>query len=488
MTRGELMAAPAVKPLLRRSLLTVTAMVSAALSLSCSDSFLGGNGRARIVLQSEFSKRDAAIYSSLRSFELAVTTLDVVLTRAGTEDVVGEQSITLAEGQDSVLVSMDVIITGTEELLTATIAMRSGEITLFSGSINVLARAGAAVSGPIPVLVPVWVGPGSQATRIEILPRNLTIPKIGSVAFIATAYDANGLPVTDPDYLSRWQWRVNDPTLGTIPLVGGTFIGANKEGVALVTVFTPNLLADTVRVTLTTDLPPPPPPPPIPVPSALTFGRALEVLNLGATSTVPVVVKDGTGAPMSGVPVSYVSRTPGIATVSATGAISGVAKGQAIVVATADGLPALTDSVLVVVADPNGPVVITSLDRFTYRTDTTLTVSVLVDFRSSTRRLGSTAMDVDWSPGQLTYLSSQNGSSGVVPTVNATLAASGKLTLAMADVTGFGGRVELLRITFRTSTAASLGQIKISAVELTASDFTDLLNLAVQVTQPIRIQ
>jgi hypothetical protein len=488
MTRGELMAALAVKPLLRRSLLTVTAMVSAALSLSCSDSFLGGNGRARIVLQSEFSKRDAAIYSSLRSFGLVVTTLDVVLTRAGTEDVVGEQSITLSDGQDSVLVSMDVIITGTEELLTATITVRSGEITLFSGSINVLARAGAAVSGPIPVLVPVWVGPGSQATRIEILPRSLTIPKTGSVAFVATAYDASGLPVIDADYLSRWQWRVNDPTLGTIPLVGGTFIGANKEGVALVTVFTPNLLADTVRVTLTTVVPPPPPPPPIPVPSALTYGRALEVLNLGTTSTVPVVVKDGTGAPMSGVPVSYVSRTPGIATVSATGAISGLAKGQAIVVATADGLPALTDSVLVVVADPNGPVVITSLERFTYRTDTTLTVSVLVDFRSSTRRLGSTAMDVDWSPGPLTYLSSQNGSSGVVPTVNATLAASGKLTLAMADVAGFGGRVELLRITFRTSTAASLGQIKITAVELTASDFTDLLNLAVQVTQPLRIQ
>lgn len=689
------MAALAVKPLLRRSLLTITALVSAALSLSCSDNFLGGRGgRARIVLQSELSQRDAAIYRSLESFGLAVSTLHVVLTRAGTEDVVAEQSITLADGQDEVLVSMDVIITGTEELLTATIEMRSGETILFAGSLNVLARAGAAVGGPIPVLVPVWVGPGSQATHIEILPRNLTIPKTGSVAFTATAYDANGLPVGDPEYVSRWQWRVNDATLGTIPLAGGggLFVGANKDGVALVSVFTPNLLADTVRVTLVTEAPPPliptqlfvarqpsatavagvafatqpvvhirdasgslvptdnttqvtatviggnavlggsatvtavngvatftnlsytlagpiaisftsvpsltgatsnsvvvgpgapaqltiaTQPAPIaspnvpfttqpvvhvldahgnhvtddnatrvtasrsagtgaltgtltvtaangvatftnlqygisetltvafaapgltgavsseviispPVPVSLTYGRALDVISIGATSTVPAVVRDATGAAMPGAPISYVSRAPGVAAVNATGVISGVAKGQAIVVATADGFPALTDSVLVVVADPNGPVVISSIDRFTYGAAQTVTLSVFVDFRASTRKLGSATIDVEWDPAQLAFQRIDNGASGVTPTVNTATAPIGILTMAMADVAGFGGRVEMLRITFTTSASPSLGQLRLVAREMTATiDFFNLLAVAVQVTHPLSIQ
>ena len=186
--------------------------------------------------------------------------------------------------------------------------------------------------------------------------------------------------------------------------------------------------------------------------------------------------------------VTYASRSGAIATVNASGVITGVAKGQTIIVATAEGFPAVQDSALVVVADPAGPVVISSIDRFTYATGLTTTVSVFVDFRASTRRLGSTAIDVEWDPQQLTYTGHANGGSGVTPTVNATLTQSGKLTLAMADVAGFPGRVELLRITFRTSSSPTLGQLRLTALELTAADFTNLLSSTVQVSHPIRVQ
>jgi hypothetical protein len=481
------MAALAVMPGLRRSLLSITAVIASSVSLSCSDFLLGGRASARVVVQPQFAPREAAIYGSLRTFNLGVTTLRVFLTRprVGSDQspaVLAEKTVTLADAQSEVQVTIDVVINGAEELLEAHMEMRSGTVLVFAGSVTVVARAGAGAGSAAPVLVPVWVGPGASATRIEILPRDLTIPANGTIAFTATAYDASGVPVVDPDYLAHWQWKVDDATLGSIPITGGLFTGANKAGVARVTIFTPNRLADTVFVTLVTQQPQPP------TPTTLTLARALDVVTSGASASIPVTVLDQTGAPIPTAAVTYASRAPGVATVNASGVITGVAKGQAVVVAAAEGFPQVQDSALVVVADPDGPVVISSIDRFSYPLDATITVSVFVDFRASTRRLGSTAIDVTWDPRQLVFQSSANGASGVIPTVNATLASTGKLSLAMADVAGFGGRVEMLRLTFRTATTPAVGQLQLTALELTGTDFANLLSSAVQVTHPLRVQ
>jgi hypothetical protein len=60
----------------------------------------------------------------------------------------------------------------------------------------------------------------------------------------------------------------------------------------------------------------------------------------------------------------------------------------------------------------------------------------------------------------------------------------------MADVTGFSGRVEMLRITFKTSASASSGSLVLSASELTAADvnLTNLLPSLVQVTHPLSVR
>jgi hypothetical protein len=145
----------------------------------------------------------------------------------------------------------------------------------------------------------------------------------------------------------------------------------------------------------------------------------------------------------------------------------------------------LNDSLLAVVPKATGLTLISSIDRFSYPVDTTMTVSIYVDTRSSGKLLGSTTVDVTWNPAQLQYVSNANGSSGVQPTVNATNAASGTLTLAMADVTGFAGKVELLRITFTAAHTVTSGQLQLSAREMHAADYTDLLPLTVQVTHPL---
>jgi hypothetical protein len=471
------MAALAVKPLLRRSLLAVTALVPVVASLSCVDVLSDRGASARIVLEPRFAERDAAIYRSLRTFGLGATTVQIFFIRPNTTDTIARHSVALADGQDEVRVAVDVPIRGGEEWLSAKLEIHSGEVLIFSGTVMVLAKAGTSVTGGAPVLVPVWVGPGVNATRIEISPRDLALGANGRVAFTATAFDVAGQPITDPDFVTRWQWRVDNPLLGSIPLSGGEFVSGTTAGVAIVSVFTPNLLADTVRVTVVTQG----------AAATIDFATGIAVIDNGAAGVLPAVTaRDAFGNTVPTPTLTYVSRDPNVVSVNTNGGLTGVARGQAVVVANG-GSQTLSDSVLVVVAEPGAPVVVSSIDRFEYGLDQNVVVSVFADMRSTTRRLGSTAIDVEWTPGPLLFQSFANGASGVVPTVNVTAAPNGRLTLAMADVAGFSGRVELVRLTFRTSSSAGTGQLRLVAHELTAHDFADLLSITTQVTHPLFI-
>jgi hypothetical protein len=474
------MAAPAVTQGLRRTLLTIAAVVAAVTSASCSDALFGSGrgGTARIALQPQFTQRDAAIYASLTQFDLAVQTLRLVLVRPNSADTLADTTVTIAEDQDSVLVEIAVELEQPTEQLSATLEMRSGSILVFAGTRLITARAGAQLGGAPPVLVPVWVGPGANATRVEAAPsQDFTMSMNGSAEFTAVAYTADNAPVTDPDFVGRLQWAVSDTSLASIPRTGGALTGKGKTGDVFVTVMTPNLLRDTVKVTLVT----------LGTPARLAYSRGLEIVDRDASSTVPVVVQDDFGGTIPSAAITYESRTPSVATVASNGAITGVAIGQAVIVASLQNAPSVKDSLLAVVTEPGGPVVLTSMDRFQYAGNADVTVSVYVDMRAGTRKLGSTTIDVDWDPAQLQFVSSASGGSGVTPTVNSASASTGRLTLAMADVNGFAGRVELLRITFRTSTATTTGTLRATAREVNGADYADLLPITFQVVHAIRI-
>jgi hypothetical protein len=467
----------------RRSLLTRTGLLAAAIvSLSCSDVTQRGAGLTRIAFEPTFSAKDADIFRALRGFNLGVSTLKITLRRPNQSEIVADTTITLADDATEIPVVVDVPIVGHEELFTAALQLFSGEVLIFSGSINVVARAAVDPAAVRPQLQLVWVGPGSTATRVVIAPRDRNLGAVGgSLAMTAQAFDAQGNVVNDPDFIARFRWNVDDPTLGTIPRAGGTFTALGKAGVAIVTVLTPNLLRDTVRLTLQSVLPP----------SQVSFARKVEIVDRGTTAApVPVTATDPNNTPVPNAVLTYESRNTQIATVNATtGAITGVARGQTVIVVRAQeagqAAPVL-DSLLAVIAEPGAPVLISSIDRFSYARDASVTVSVFMDMRSATRRLGSTTVDVDWNPQQLLFQSTAAGGSNVAPTVNTTLTGSGRLTLAMADVTGFAGRVELLRLNFKTANAATTGTLALTAREVSAADFTDLLSTTMQVTHPIR--
>ena len=223
--------------------------------------------------------------------------------------------------------------------------------------------------------------------------------------------------------------------------------------------------------------------------ASISFSSRVAVVDSARTAQAVVQVKDGSGAAMTGPKVTFVSRTPSIATVDSTGVITGVKSGQAIIVAsvTNQSNQTLRDSALAVVAVPNGPVLLTDLTRFDLKTDTTLTITVRADMRTSTEKLGSGRLTVSWDPAVLTYQSNAEAGTNVGASVNANNAASGTLVLAFASSAGFGGNVELRRITFKAaSAAAKTGKITVIADELfTAGTYSDLLPLAISVATPL---
>ena len=108
--------------------------------------------------------------------------------------------------------------------------------------------------------------------------------------------------------------------------------------------------------------------------------------------------------------------------------------------------------------------------------------------RDSGELLGSSTVAVAWNPSLLTFESYATAGSGVSPTVNASTAGSGLLTVSMADPNGFAGRVELVRITFTTSSFPFSGALASTPTELTgASTFTNLLPNTVAASYPLAV-
>lgn len=224
-------------------------------------------------------------------------------------------------------------------------------------------------------------------------------------------------------------------------------------------------------------------------PARLDYGPDFVVVEPGTTSTAIVAtLRDGAGQQVTTPTVTYVSRTPAIATVNASGQVTAVAKGQAIIVATTTASnQTFTDSLLAVVPVTDGPVVMTDLARFDLKTDTTFTVAVFANMRTSASKVGSGKVTLTWDPTVLTYQSNAEGANNVGASVNANGAATGSLVMAFASSAGWSGKVEIRKVTFKASaTAAKLGALTIAANEMfAAAGYADLLPKTVTVVSPL---
>jgi hypothetical protein len=212
------------------------------------------------------------------------------------------------------------------------------------------------------------------------------------------------------------------------------------------------------------------------------------IVDSGGTAGGLWTAQDAFGNPAALGNVSFTSRNSARAIVGSSGVVSGVQRGNAIIVADLPGIA--TDSINVLVGIPGAPVLITDLATFTAAGGSTIVVTLVMDMRSSGEVLGATTVQLDWDPALLTYQSDADAGNGLGATVNSTGAGSGTLLLAAASANGLSGQVALRTVTFQAAATAGLsGVLTLSATEVRAAlTFRDLLARTVAGSYPLVTQ
>jgi len=205
----------------------------------------------------------------------------------------------------------------------------------------------------------------------------------------------------------------------------------------------------------------------------VVFSTKTVVVDSLAVITPAVSAIDPVGNAIANAAISLVTRAP--STAAASGAtVTGARTGQTFLVATSTDNPNAKDSAVVVVANVASPVVIATVPRFDLKTDTTFTIPLIIDMRSSGEKLGAATLQITWDPNVLTFVSEAEGTSAVGATINTTAAGTGSVTLAMASAAGFAGAVEIRKLTFKASLVAS----RTGALVLITNDLSGAVTLA----------
>lgn len=225
-------------------------------------------------------------------------------------------------------------------------------------------------------------------------------------------------------------------------------------------------------------------------PAAVSWTPGHIVVTDTAYATAGLFIATNQFGRVIGLPqLTYTSRTPSAASVSAAGVVAPLARGQTMIVASATANSSATDSALFAIATPGGPVVRTDLSRFDLRHDTTFTVTVIADMRSATL-LGAATVELSWDPTVLKYVSDAEAGSGVGALVGSANAANGSLVLTAASASGLGGTVQLRNVTFLVnSTTGRTGSLTLHVTELSAAtSFTSLLATTLPISYPLVIR
>ena len=289
---------------------------------------------------------------------------------------------------------------------------------------------------------------GAVAT-VEIAPPTATIAIGATVSLTASAYDASGSVLTGRKVF----WAVADSNFASISSTGvvtGRYVGtvpvaASVEGKSAVA---------QVRVL------------PVPV-VAVRVSPSSRDLTVGQTTQLKAEPLDAQGNVLSGRSVAWSSGRPNVATVSATGAVTALSPGNAIITATVDGKSGV--GAITVAAAPVASVAMSP-------TSATLTVGETVQLGAQPRDASGRRLDgrtVTWSTNRPDVATVT--STGIVAAVSpgtATITASSEGRSGTATVVVQPPTVSRLEVT-PTSASVEVG----SALRLTATAYDSRGNI-----------
>ena len=176
-----------------------------------------------------------------------------------------------------------------------------------SGSKRDSAALTVAAPSPLPV------------ASLSLTPNSVTVTVGGTASLVATPKDANGNTLAGRVIT----WASSNPAVATANTAG--VVSAATAGAATITATSEGQSAS-ATVSVTT----------VPV-ASVSVSPATASVQAGQTVQLTATPKDANGSALSGRTVTWASSNLGVATVSGTGSVSGVAAGSATITATSEG-------------------------------------------------------------------------------------------------------------------------------------------------------
>lgn len=218
-----------------------------------------------------------------------------------------------------------------------------------------------------------------------------------------------------------------------------------------------------------------------------TTANKVSVVSIGAALSPGLVTTIAGGVAAPDPTVTYSARSSAIATVDATGRITGVAQGQTWIAALST--QSNSDSVLVIVPRSTGPVLKSDITKFEFAVGDTITVRVQIDTRGAS--LGAVTATVTWP-----VYTGPTGVFGSMSLVDVVTTASPLAPAFAIDNTvnviringgsssGATGVVLLAVVRFRVARSGLTG-VYLAATEMLGVDFTNLLPTTTVTQYPI---
>ena len=339
--------------------------------------------------------------------------------------------------------SVPVVVIGRAQPFEVTLqGIRSSDgVVLYAGVDSVIVSSTGAtppVTVPVSYIGPCQIGSGCVVT---VAPQDTALATGGSLV-IRISVDSAQIPVT------RVPVALTNLTPGLILVAPDRTVtallsptgGAGRVEAAI------RGAADTLRVNVAA----------LTAPAAVLVNpgyMTLTTLSPGNTAQLAAVVTDIAGKQLSPSLASWTSGTPGVATVSSTGLVTGVRPGSAVVFATA--APGVADSLVVMVGDPTilpgNPLALALTGGRSFgvaKIGQPVAIDVVIDLKAvPSELLGSYDARFTWNAAVLRFDSTQAGTFAP-PVVIPDTAAGGILRLNGTDPVGVTGSQTLAHLWF----------------------------------------
>ena len=218
-------------------------------------------------------------------------------------------------------------------------------------------------------------------------------------------------------------------------------------------------------------------------PYTFTYGGSTDkapIVDIGASALPEISVRDASGNAVGAVVPTYVSRAPSIATVDASGRITAVSAGQVWVVGTT---PLMADSVYVTIPRSTAaPVIRVQRGSYLARAGDTITVTILLDARSTPVGGASIVVGTQTSPFVFTYAAYAVPNETPQPIANVT--GTGVLRVAVAAASGISGPFTMVTLQLLSPTP-NVGWLTLTPLDVAGTDGADLTSLTTPTRFPL---